>query len=293
MSASPNWPLFAAALAVAVAVLLVAARASERLLMDIAEEPTSRQPDGRTSEGQEAPVTSRDVADGAAADGEDPAAVGGEPHRSLEADATAEPPSGRSGVASLTTEELLLNAGLSQALLGAVVVVAVWVARIPSSALGLADPPTTVLATGVGLGLGLAAANEITAGLAARIGIDHDERLRTLLAPDSTRGWIILLGGVLPLVAGVEELIFRGAVIGALSTGFGFSPWGLAVVSSVLFGLGHTAQGRGGVAVTAGLGFVLAAAFILTGSLVVVVVAHYLVNAVEFAVHEGLGREPS
>ncbi|MCH7661371.1 MAG: CPBP family intramembrane metalloprotease domain-containing protein, partial [Euryarchaeota archaeon] len=39
------------------------------------------------------------------------------------------------------------------------------------------------------------------------------------------------------------------------------------------------------------LGFVLAAAFILTESLLVVVVAHYLVNALEFVVHEGFGIE--
>jgi hypothetical protein len=36
---------------------------------------------------------------------------------------------------------------------------------------------------------------------------------------------------------------------------------------------------------------VLAAAFILTGSFVVVFVAHYLVNALEFLVHELLGIE--
>jgi hypothetical protein len=38
------------------------------------------------------------------------------------------------------------------------------------------------------------------------------------------------------------------------------------------------------------LGFVLAAAFVRTGGLLVVV-AHYLVNALEFVVHEGLGLE--
>ena len=292
MSASPNWSLFAAALAVAVAFLLMSARASERLLLDAAGEPTSRQPVGRAGEDDQAALASRDDATGAPAAGEDPDGVVDETDRSPGIDATADPSPGATGVAALTTEELLLNAGFSQALLGAVVVAAVWFARIPPSALGLAELPTATLATGVGLGLGLAAANEVTAGLAERLGIDHDERLRTLLAPDSGRGWVILLAGVLPLVAGVEELIFRGAVIGALSTGFGFSPWALAVVSSVLFGLGHTAQGRGGVAVTTGLGFVLAAAFILTGSLVVVVVAHYLVNAMEFVVHEGLGRDP-
>jgi membrane protease YdiL (CAAX protease family) len=45
------------------------------------------------------------------------------------------------------------------------------------------------------------------------------------------------------------------------------------------------------MAVTGALGFVLAAAFVVTGSLLSVIVAHYLVNALEFVVHEGLGVE--
>jgi predicted Abi (CAAX) family protease len=40
--------------------------------------------------------------------------------------------------------------------------------------------------------------------------------------------------------------------------------------------------------VTGLLGFVLAAGYIVTGSFLVVVVAHYLVNAVEFIAYEGL-----
>jgi hypothetical protein len=37
---------------------------------------------------------------------------------------------------------------------------------------------------------------------------------------------------------------------------------------------------------------VLAAGYVITGSLLVVVVAHYLVNAVEFVAYEGLDLEP-
>ena len=113
-----------------------------------------------------------------------------------------------------------------------------------------------------------------------------------MLAPDSLAGWALLLGVVLPLIAGFEELLFRGALVGVLSAGFGWSPWLLAVVSSVAFALGHGAQGSVGVAVTGLLGFVLAAGYIITGSLLVVVVAHYLVNAVEFVAYEGLDLEP-
>jgi membrane protease YdiL (CAAX protease family) len=104
---------------------------------------------------------------------------------------------------------------------------------------------------------------------------------------------VVLLGGVLPVVAGFEELLFRGVLVGALSVGFDVSPWLLAVASSVVFGLGHGAQGRLGVLVTTSLGLVLAAAFVLSGSLLLVVVAHYLVNALEFVVHEGFDVEPT
>lgn len=284
MSTTPNWSLFAAALVVAVAFLLVAARASERLLLG---SETGRAGEGISPGDRTADVPPDDA-------GGNRTAL--DPTDSEADDAEWEDPdpiSGRDrGISSLSTEELLLNAGLSQALLGAVVVAAIWFSAVPLSTLGLDGDLTLTIVTGLGLGFGLAAANEVTAGLAERLGIDHDERLRQLLAPDSVRGWVILLVLVLPLVAGVEELLFRGAIIGALSVGFDLSPWGLAVISSVLFGLGHSAQGRGGVAVTAGLGFVLAAAFIATGSLVVVIVAHYLVNALEFIVHEGLGLDP-
>jgi len=110
-----------------------------------------------------------------------------------------------------------------------------------------------------------------------------------MLAPASAGGWALLLGVTLPIIAVVEEFIFRAAAVGATTSAFSTSPWALAVVSSVAFALGHGAQGRVGVVVTGGLGFALAAAFVLTNSLLVVVIAHYLVNALEFAVHEGVG----
>ncbi len=101
---------------------------------------------------------------------------------------------------------------------------------------------------------------------------------------------------MLPTVALFEEFLFRAVLVGAFSAGAAAlgvpaSPWLLAVLSSVAFALGHGAQGRAGVVATGTLGFVLAAAFLLTGSFVVVAVAHYLVNALTFVVHEGVGVE--
>lgn len=197
--------------------------------------------------------------------------------------------------ASLSTVLLLANVALSQGLFLVLLVGGALYARIPPAALGITVVPTSTgipaLAVGIGLGGALYLANELGSLGADAVGIETPEDLRESLAPDSAVGWVVLLCLVLPTIAIFEELLFRAALVGALSAGFSLSPWLLAVFSSVAFALGHGAQGTVGMVVTGGLGFVLAGAFVLTGSLLVVVVAHYLVNALEFVVHERFGAE--
>jgi membrane protease YdiL (CAAX protease family) len=192
---------------------------------------------------------------------------------------------------SPSTRLLLANVAVTQGLFLAVLAGGLALFAVPPDALGLSVPTAPALWTGAAIGVGLYAANEVGAAVADRAGLGHDERLRELLAPDSAGGWAVLLFVVLPVIAGFEELLFRGVLVGALATGFPVSPWLLAVLSSVAFGVGHGAQGRVGVLVTGVLGFALAAGFLVTGSLAAVVVAHYLVNALEFVVHEGLEVE--
>jgi len=208
----------------------------------------------------------------------------------------SEPSQAKSGDPdSLSTPSLLANVAVSQGLFGALLLVGAWYAEIPVWAFG-AGPGTTGLsavATGIGLGVGLYVANEAGAAVGSRFGLDvgDGQRLRGALAPDTPLGWVLLLLFVLPVIAGFEEVLFRGALVGVVAVGYDVSPWVMAVVASGAFALGHGAQGRLGVVVTGALGFVLAAAFVITGSLLVVIVAHYLVNALEFVVHEGLGIE--
>ncbi|QCS43659.1 type II CAAX prenyl endopeptidase Rce1 family protein [Natrinema versiforme] len=195
---------------------------------------------------------------------------------------------------SLSTGMVLANVAFSQGLFAVVLLSAAVYTAIPASALGIEFSVAyleTGLLWGVAAGVVFYLANELAAAAATRFGFDHEEDLRELLSPESVGGWLLLLGGVLPIIAVFEEFLFRAAMIGAPAAGFGLSPWLLAVVSSVAFALGHGMQGSIGVVVTGLLGFVLAAVFIATGSLLVVVVAHYLVNALEFVVHEGLGLE--
>lgn len=196
----------------------------------------------------------------------------------------------------LTTELLLANAALSQLFALLTLVAVAWWTGVPAAAFGLgAGDPLSVsaaVALGAAAGAVLYVGNEVAAALGARVDISAAERLREAMAPDDIYGWGLLLGVVLPVIAVFEEALFRGALIGALAVGFAVDPWLLAVGSSVAFGLGHGAQGRLGIVVTGALGFLLAALFIATGSLLVVIVAHYVVNVAEFAVREGLDIDP-
>lgn len=195
----------------------------------------------------------------------------------------------------LSTGTLLANVALTQGLVGVALVAGIVWFEIPLPDLGLAVDPWIrgLPAVGLGLAFGLVLwlGNEAAASLADAVGATYDEAVRGMLAPSSLPGWAILLGVVLPTVAVVEELLFRGALIGVAATATDLSPWLFAVVSSVAFALGHGAQGRVGIAVTGVLGLVLAVGYVVSGSLLVVVVAHYVVNAMEFVVHEGLGIE--
>ncbi|WP_345779707.1 CPBP family intramembrane glutamic endopeptidase [Haloplanus halobius] len=183
-----------------------------------------------------------------------------------------------------STSTLLVNVLLSQGLFAALLLVGAWYASIPAAALGAGADAFTPVALGAGVALGLAlhAVNVAGSRLSDRYDLGDPGALRRAMTPETTAGWALLLGVVLPLVAGFEELLFRGVLVGAFAVGFGVSPWLLAGVSSAAFALGHGAQGWIGVVVTGALGFVLAAAFVLTGSLWTVVIAHYLVNALEF-----------
>jgi len=193
----------------------------------------------------------------------------------------------------LTTGALLANVALTQGVFGGLLAAGAFYFRIPPADLGIGARPLAAgglgVLAGVAFGVALWLGNEAAGRVADAAGAGYDESLREMLAPESLGGWLLLLGLVLPTIAFVEELIFRAAAVGAVATGFGISPWIPAVVSSLAFGVAHGAQGRVGVLVTGTLGFALAAGFVLTESLLVVVVAHYLVNALELVVHEGLG----
>ncbi len=190
------------------------------------------------------------------------------------------------GEQRITTIQLYGNVFFSQLLIGGLILALLWVSAVPPTALAIdARIDVDLIALGLGLGIVLYLGNEASVHLLDRLGVAYSERLRTALTPTRGTGWVMLLGVVLPTIAVVEELLFRAAIIGAGIAGFGLDPILLVVLSAALFAIGHGAQGMGGILVTGVLGLVLGAAFVYWGSLLVVVVAHYVINVLEFIVH--------
>ena len=290
-----DWATFAVATVALTLLLLYFTRRSQRTLeririVDDASDLAGDPPDASSDDDATA---ASDVALDAASDAAPDAASDAAPDAASDAATVSHDPDRRSGP-TLTTTLLLANLTVSQGVaLGALVAVAWWTG-VPASAFGLdVVPASFALGWGVAAGVALYAGNEVAAALGTRVGATAPERLREAMAPTDARGWAFLLVVVLPVIALFEEALFRGALIGAFAVGFEIDPWLLAVASSIAFGLGHGAQGRLGIAVSGVLGFALATLFVYTGSLLVVVVAHYVVNALEFVVREGLEYEPA
>jgi membrane protease YdiL (CAAX protease family) len=81
------------------------------------------------------------------------------------------------------------------------------------------------------------------------------------------------------LTAGVaEEVVFRGFLLVYLTDALAVPLGAAMVVSAALFGLAHSYQGAVGVLLTGVAGYWLAGMYVLTGSLLLPVVVHALVD---------------
>jgi uncharacterized protein len=107
------------------------------------------------------------------------------------------------------------------------------------------------------------------------------ERLQALaerILPQSTRERVPFFA--LAATAGIcEEFLYRGFAMAAFVS-VGLPGWSAVVLSSLLFGIAHLYQGRGGLLGTTLLGFVFGAARSASGSLFPVVVWHIAIDAV-------------
>ena len=98
------------------------------------------------------------------------------------------------------------------------------------------------------------------------------------ILPQSRGELLAYLG--LAVTAGVcEEFLYRGFVMAALARA-GLAAWGVVLLSSVLFGLAHLYQGRGGLLSTLVIGTVFGTARIAYDGMVPVMLWHFAVDAV-------------
>lgn len=82
------------------------------------------------------------------------------------------------------------------------------------------------------------------------------------------------------LTAGItEEIIFRGAATYVLlNLGIEMPLWLVGVIASVLFGLAHWYQGISGIIMTGLIGYGMFTLYIQTGSLLVPILLHFLID---------------
>ena len=98
------------------------------------------------------------------------------------------------------------------------------------------------------------------------------------ILPQSRGELLAYLG--LAVTAGVcEEFLYRGFVMAVLARA-GLAAWGVVLLSSVLFGLAHLYQGRGGLLSTLVIGTVFGTARIAYDGMVPVMLWHFAVDAV-------------
>jgi membrane protease YdiL (CAAX protease family) len=82
----------------------------------------------------------------------------------------------------------------------------------------------------------------------------------------------------------LEEVLFRSLAVGgfsALFPGQWWWIWTLALVSSLIFGLVHRPQGILGMILTGVVGFAFCAIFIISGSLLMVIACHFVINMLQ------------
>jgi membrane protease YdiL (CAAX protease family) len=107
---------------------------------------------------------------------------------------------------------------------------------------------------------------------------DFMQKLAQRLFPQSRAELVVYL--VLAATAGLcEEFIYRGFAMAVLRRA-GFSVWLVIIISSLLFGLAHLYQGRGGFVGTSVIGVVFGMARIAYDGLVPVMVWHFAIDAV-------------
>ncbi len=183
-----------------------------------------------------------------------------------------------------TMERLVLYASTIafQWLSVAVVAWRAWAHGYTASQLGLTiQDPTKVIAASIVGAVTIAALQWLNLRRVGRLPIESRGALQPIaerILPQSTVELLPYLA--LAITAGLcEEFLYRGFAMAVLAN-VGLRTWVVVVLSSVLFGLAHSYQGRGGVVMTMVVGLVLGTSRTAFGSLVPAVFWHSAVDVV-------------
>src|SRR5216684_1388895 len=183
-----------------------------------------------------------------------------------------------------TTERLVLYASTIAFQWVAVAVVAwrAWAHGFTASQLGLTvhDKTRIVVASIVGAAT-IAAFQWLNLRRVGRIPVEARGSIQALaerILPQSTVELLPYLA--LAITAGLcEEFLYRGFAVAVLLH-VGLQAWAVVLLTSVLFGLAHSYQGRGGIAMTLLIGLVLGTSRIAYDSLVPAIFWHSAVDVV-------------
>ncbi len=157
-----------------------------------------------------------------------------------------------------------------------------WAHGFTASQLGLAirDRTQILVASIVGAAT-VAALQWLNLRRVGKIPVESRGALQVLaerILPQSTVELLPYLA--LAITAGLcEEFLYRGFAMAVLVR-VGLQTWSVVLVSSVLFGMAHSYQGRGGMVMTLLIGLILGSSRIVFGSLVPAIFWHSAVDVV-------------
>ena len=130
---------------------------------------------------------------------------------------------------------------------------------------------TAAVMLGAGVVVGAVWLLRRLSGLAESAAVRH-------LLPRNGRERLLFVLVVAPTAGFVEEALYRGYAISRLEPVVG-DPWLAAGIACVAFSLGHVYQGRIGLMRAGTVGMVLAAPYVMTGSLLPSMIAHAAIDA--------------
>jgi membrane protease YdiL (CAAX protease family) len=155
---------------------------------------------------------------------------------------------------------------------------------------GLSPTTAWIIAAAAGMGQLLPVVfARFDPGLRARLAAAFDEI--GYLLPRTAREKLLFAG--VSVTAGItEELIYRGFLLRYLAAG----PWGLSAVaalavSSLAFGVAHAGQGAKGMLATGVVGLLLGGLYLASGSLLLPILLHTLIDLRALAVSHLARRE--